>query len=151
MLFVTTLLLSILAGAGTAERTYHCEITERVTESGTVIEDFGRFELMIEDGNGVRLTAVLRQAVSPGDWQARFMLQSDEAGTLWFDTDNRIPQHQDPGVDSLSLNLEDGALGVNFEWTLPTAPGQPNLIIAQATLMGRCCTEDWPREGRCRE
>lgn len=138
MLFATILFLATLTGSGAADGIYHCAITERVTESGKVSEDFGRFELVIEIGNDAGVTAVLRHAVSPVDWQARFILQSDEAGTLWFDADDRKSEPHDGGADALFLNLEDGSLGLYFEWTLPAAPGQPTLVIAQATLMGRC-------------
>jgi len=150
MPFAATLLLAALTGAGGAEGTYRCAFTERVSEGIKHSEDFGRFELVIEGASDARKTAVLRQAVSAGDWQARFTLQSEEAGTLWFDIDGSASASHDNGVDSLFLNLEDGALGLYFEWTLPTPPGQPSLVIAEAALMGRCCAGVWPREGRCR-
>ncbi len=151
MLLAKTLLLAILAGASAEFRNYYCAISERVTEGNMVTHDFGRFELVIEVGNDGQHTAVLSQTDSAGDWQARFTLQSDEAGTLWFDADHRRSESQATGVDALSLNLVDGALALHFEWTLPTAPGEPNLVIAQAALRGWCCAEGWPREGRCGE
>lgn len=149
MLLTTTLLLADLAGASAGTGNYYCTITERVAEGNMVTDDFGRFELVIEAGKDGQRTAVLSQAASAGDWQARFLLQSDAADTLWFDPDDRLSESQFTGVEALSLNLVDGALGVHFEWTLPTAPGKRTLVIAQTALQGRCCTDGWPREGQC--
>lgn len=149
MLLTTKLLLAILARAGAEFGNYYCAITERVTEGNMVTDDFGRFELLIEVGNDGQRTAVLSQTDSAGDWRSWFMLQSDKADTLWFDADHSLSESQTTGVDSRSLNLVDGALAVHLEWTLPTAPGEPYLVIAQAASMGWCCAEGWPREGRC--
>lgn len=135
--FTTILLLTAVASDAAAQSRYQCEVSERVTESGRRDEDFGRFELVIEAAGGAPKSAVLRQVASAGAWRARFVLQSHEAGTLWFDVDGSFAS-PDGGVESLSLNLEDGALGVYFEWSLPTPPGEPSRVIAYAALAGRC-------------
>lgn len=120
MLLTTTLLLALLSGASAGIGIHYCAITERVAEGNIVTDDFGRFELVVEAGNDGRRMAVLRQNDSAGDWQAQFILQSEEADTLWFDPDARFSESQHTGVEALSLNLVDGALGVHFEWTLPS-------------------------------
>ena len=150
MLFATSYLLANASAAGAAENSYRCVITERLTENGRLSEDFGPFELIIDQAGNAPKTALLRQAAGDGTWRARFVLQADEAGTLWFDIDDTTPESHARGVDALSVNLENGALSVYFEWTLPAPPGQPSRVIAQAALLGQCCSVARAGESWCR-